>query len=150
MANSIIASLGPLPVVLAGVTCGRFLNCFHPPSIGQLSFLAGGVLGLLGLFWGGTSRGQVWLNRIGGASLLAYIAVVGVIEPLMFIGDSVDVAIAVVWLLPVVFGGVILPVRGCWLTGFGCWAVLFSAAVALGYNVSHWGSGIGCLMRWLE
>ncbi len=147
--SAIVTSLSPLLVMLAGVGWGRYVECFRPLAIGQLAFVAGGVLGIAGLFPGPADR-QVWVKRLTAASLLAYMVLVGIVEPLMFVFNSSDVVFSVAWLVPIIAGGVMLPGRGYNLTGLGCWSVLFSGTVALGFNVSHSGCGMGFLMRWLS
>ena len=119
------------------------------PSLGQLAFLAGGFLGCAGLFRGSTSGERMRGERFAAGSLIAYVVLAGVVEPLAFVGDAREVLVAVAWLMPLIIGGVLLPNRGCWRTGLGCWSVLFSGTVSLGYNVSHLHSGRGFLIRWL-
>lgn len=144
-----VAALGPLGVALAGVVWGRYLEVAISVSPGQLAFLAGGLLGLAGLFQRSAPDGQPWMERLTGACLLVYVVIGGAVEPLAFVGDVAEVLVAVVWLSPLIVGGMLLPIRGCWRVGLGCWSILFSGMAALSSNVSHVDSGRGFLIRWL-
>ncbi len=145
-----LAMLGPLLAALAGVGWGNCLELATGVSPIQLAFLVGGLLGLVGLFWGSAANGQPRLERIAAASLLAYVVLAAVVEPLAFIGDTSGLLISVALLSPLIVGGGLLPARGCWWTGVGCWSVLFSGTAALAYNLSHAWSGRGFLIRWFS
>ena len=148
--SAMVPPLGSLAVVLTGFVWGQYLQNVSGLSLGQLAFLAGGLLGLVGFFRKSAPDGPARGERFAAASLIVYVVIAGVLEPLAFVGDALDVLVSVAWLLPLIVGGVLLPVRGCWLAGLGCWSVLFSGTAALGYNVSHVQSGMGFLIRWLE
>jgi hypothetical protein len=144
-----VVALGPLGAALAGVVWGRYPEVALGVSPGQLAFLAGGLLGLAGLFRRSAPDGQPWVERLAGACLLAYVVIAGVVEPLAFVGNVSEVFVSVAWLSPLIIGGVLLPSRGYWRAGLGCWSILFSGTAALSYNVSHVDSGWGFLIRWL-
>src|SRR5205814_1654527 len=81
----------------------------------KLAYLAGGLLSLGGFLPSASPRGRRWLGRILAAGLLAYVVLVGVLEPLEFIEDEATVLVAVAWLFPIILGGVLLPRRGFWV-----------------------------------
>jgi hypothetical protein len=147
-----VAMLGPLVVALAGFGWGRYLETWSAIWVTpiRLAFLAGGLLGLVGLVSSSATGGQRRLERLAAASLLAYVVLAGVVEPLAFVGDITGLLFSVALLSPLIVGGVLLPGRGCWWTGLGCWSVLFSGTAALGYNFSHAWSGRGFLIRWVS
>ncbi len=149
--STVVPALGVLAVSLAGCAWGRSVPGVSARFPGPLAFLAGGLLGLAGLFrWlapHGLARGE---RLAAAASLIAYAIIGGAVEPLALVWGERGVLVSVAWLAPLIVGGVLLPSRGCWLAGLGCWLVLFSGTMALGYNVSHVHSGMGFLICWLE
>jgi hypothetical protein len=82
--------------------------------------------------------------------LLAYLVIAVALEPLMVIGDMGELLVGLAWLFPVVVGGVLLPSRGLWLPGLGCWSVLFSVVTALSFNAYNRTAGMAFWWRWLE
>ena len=136
-------------VAVAGYSVGRWSYSFAFP-LGFLAFLGGGLLGLAGLCQKPVLSVDAWRERIAAACLLTYIVILGVEEPLEFVWSARDVFVAVVWLSPLICGGVLLPKRELWLAGLGCWFVLFSGMVALSFNLSHGTGGMGFLSRWME
>jgi hypothetical protein len=137
-------------VAIAGVFWGTSTQTVNSGFLSQLAYLAGGAFGIAGLFGKSVPQGKVHGDRLAAAGLLGYIAIGAVVEPLAFVQDASRLLVALAWLIPVIGGGVVMTVRGSWLTALGCWAVLFSGSAALGYNVSHVDSGMGFLIRWLS
>jgi hypothetical protein len=65
------------------------------------------------------------------------------------VGDTQGLLVAILFLFPVVFGGVLLPRWGSWLGGAGFWLVLFSATTCLAYNSTHPYSGQSFFWSWV-
>jgi hypothetical protein len=140
--------LGPLVVAPAGVLWGIFLEAATGHFLGQCAFLAGGLFALAGLFLG-LARGQQARGGLFPAKcLIFYVVMSAAVEPLLFVSKASTLFVALAWLFPVIVGGVLLPRRGYWLVGLGCWLVLFSGTIALGFNFSQAGWGMGFLMKW--
>jgi hypothetical protein len=147
---TIVPTLALPAVILLGFVSGRYSRGITGLFPGQLAFLAGAVLALAGLFQKSAPDGSARGRRFAAAGLIAYVVIVGIVEPFGYVGDASGVLVSVAWLFPLILGGVLLPSRGCWRAGSGCWSILFSGTLALSYNVSHVHSGMGFLIRWLE
>jgi hypothetical protein len=150
MWSAVVSTLALPAVVLIGYIAGRYWRGATGLFPGQLAFLAGALLGLACLFQKSAPDGPAWRGRFAAAGLTAYVVIAAIAEPLAFVENAPEVLVSVAWLLPLIIGGVLLPSRGCWRAGLGCWSILFSATMALGYNVSHAHSGMGFLIKWLE
>ncbi len=146
--QAISASMTPLPVVLLGLGCGMYAA--PNPLLVQLAFFSGGIFALAGLVRGAISRARAWYEPVAAFGLLAYMALSVAIEPLMRVTNTLEVYGSVVWLLPVLVGGVFLPRWGCWLTAMGCWSLLLSSSVIPGFNASHWDYGMGFFVHWIS
>jgi hypothetical protein len=136
-------------VSLARFDWVSFFQSISNPELGAFAFVIGGFLGFMGVVAGTGHPRSAKAGRLTSAGCLAYILVLAVAEPLLFVGDSTQLPWAVGWLAPMTIGAVLSFVRGYWFAGLACWAVLYSGMAALSYNLSHTGSGIGFLCRWL-
>src|SRR5262249_47990073 len=115
----------------------------------SLSCLVGVILALVALFrWPWRSAAQV-VERLAGVALLAYVVAATASEQFAWVWEASGIVIAVAWLSPLAGGGMILPCRGCWIAGVGCWCVLFGGTGALTYSATHAGSGVGLFFAWL-
>jgi hypothetical protein len=106
-----------------------------------------GLLGLAASIPARPSEGLSW-RRIALVGLIVYVLVLVRSEPFFFVYNALTVLWSVMWLSPLVVGGVLLPSLGRWLDGVGCWVVLFAALEVLGYNVNHIHTGVGFFGSW--
>ena len=90
------------------------------------------------------------VDRLAAVGLVLYVVVAVASDALLFAGDTHEVLKSVVWLLPLIVGGAVLPRWGGWLTAVGCWLLLFTGVTALAYDVSHVHSGVGFFGSWLD
>jgi hypothetical protein len=144
-----LAGVGVLSMAGGGYATGLALGATRCASIVALACLAGVTLAVVGLFRrrqvGGTD-----IERGAAVGLLAYVVLAAMTEQFAWAWGAGGVAIGVGWLVPLALGGAVLPPRGCWFAGIGCWAVLFGATAALTCTVSHGGSGVGLFFVILE
>jgi hypothetical protein len=143
--QSALVGGGLLAVVGVAYAAGRAPSGTGCPGAVFLASLAGVTLAVAALFRS-PPRGE----RVAGAVLLGWFVLAVVTEQFAWVGDAQGVVAAVAWLVPPAAGGVVLPRRGCWLSGLGCWAALFAGTAALTYTVSHTDSGLGLLLKWLS
>jgi hypothetical protein len=141
-AGGILASIG------AGFGVGSaFYRLPCLPSGGTVCCLGSGLLGLAAVL-SPCPREGLSLRRIILFGLALYVLVLVGAEPFFNVYNAPTVLWSVALLSPLVAGGVILPSRGRWVDGVGCWVVLFAALEVLGYNVTHIHSGVGFFGSW--
>jgi hypothetical protein len=140
-------------VVAISLTVGRNLSLWRCSSVVSVACAISVILAMSALFrCGASSKGRT-SERVTGGALLVYIVIAEGTEQFPFVdGSPPGISVAACWLVPAVLGALLLPCYGCWLTGVGCWSLLFGAIVALGYNTSHplGHSGVGLFHVWLE
>lgn len=144
--RGLVKATGLLVVIAAGYGAGSLLDLSGCAGLVQLACLTGAILAVAG--W--CRRPPLAEERFAAVGLIAYLIAAVAFEAILFVEDARGVFVSIAWLLPLVVGGVILPRRGAWIAGAGCWAMLFGGVTALAYNVSHIGSGVGFLMRWVS
>lgn len=83
------------------------------------------------------------------ALAVGYITLLVILDPFMNVSSSLDCIRAVSLLVPLVGGFVYFFHRGCYYAASGLWLILFASVAILGFNVSHWHSGVGFLSRWI-
>jgi hypothetical protein len=121
---------------------------FISPIVPLVSLLAFG-LGFASLFAWRRSVRRWAIGHAAGWGLLLYICLAAGTDQFMWVSDTRRLLFAVAWLIPPAIGAVLLPSRGYWLSGLGCWAVLFAGAAALTYTASHRYSGMGLFGGWI-
>jgi hypothetical protein len=136
-------------VVSGGYVIGSTTWATNCSKIVSLACLVGVILALIALFHPSRAENGFMLERIAACGLVAYVVLATVTEQFAWVWRGRDVLLAVVWLLPLIVGGVGLPRRGCWLVGVGFWAVLFGSVAALTYSATHDASGVGLFGAWL-
>lgn len=139
------AAAAALVAVGAGYAVGQSLSTTGCSSAAGSASLVAVVLGLVSLFRGPSAAG-----RLAGIGLVGYVVAATVTEQFAWAGGIGAVLTGVLWLVPPVVGGVVLPRRGAWLAGVGCWAVLFAGTAALTHSTTHTGSGVGLIVAWRE
>jgi hypothetical protein len=87
-------------------------------------------------------------ERAPGAALLVWVVLAAVTEQFAWAATDGGVLVAAAWLVPPVAGGAVLPARGRWLSGVGCWAASFAGVAATTYSVHSVYSGAGLIMVW--
>lgn len=90
------------------------------------------------------------VERAAGVALLVWVALAAATEQFAWAASDRGVLVAIVWLVPPVIGGAVLPARGYWRSGLGCWAAAFAGIAATTYSLHSVHSGAGLLMRWLS
>ncbi len=145
-ARSLLAGLAMALAVTAGYAAGM-LRPHDCASLVPLSCVAGMVLAGVGVLLPLSGTGRLTAARVAVGLCLYLFLTDG--TSIICVGDAPSLLVAIAWLSPVAVGGVVLPRRGAWLAGAGCWLVLFAASFALTYNVSHWTSGMSFFWRWV-
>jgi hypothetical protein len=136
-----------LAVVSVGYAVGQLLRDDDCSLVVKLACLVGIVFALVALTR--LPLREDWtVEPIVAAGLLDYLVQASASHQFAWVGGTHGVVVAVAWLSPLVVGGVILPSRGYWFAGLGCWAVLFAGTAALSYSASHFTSGVGLFFAW--
>jgi len=89
-------------------------------------------------------------ERLAAVGLIVYLVIAIAFDSILYVGDVQELIVAIIWLFPLVVGGVVLPRWGAWLVAEGYWAVLFGGVTAVAFNVSHVDGGVGLLATWVE
>jgi hypothetical protein len=128
-----------LLAVAAGYAAEKLLLGHYGLSVIAFACRSGMALAVLSVFQRQPRKTQS-MNHLSAFGLCVYAVLTDEAEVLMA-GDTLSLLVAIAWLSPVIVGGLLLPRRGAWLAGLGCWLVLFSGVAALTYSVSHSNSG---------
>jgi hypothetical protein len=146
-ARSLLAGLAMALAVTAGYAAGTLLTSDLAPLV-FLSCLAGMALAVGGVFVPQSGRCRL-TAALAALGLCLYLFVSDRVGIIAFAGDAPSVLVPIAWLSPVVLGGAVLPRRGAWLAGAGCWLALFAGSFALAYNVTQLHRGVGFFFRWV-
>ncbi len=123
---------------VAGYFSGRSLGwpgAWGPPdSVLPLSAILAFVLAVSALGYGLLDEK---VGHYPGMALVAYVVSTSIGDPFFRAHDPASGVVAFIWLALPVAGGVLLPPRGHWCAGVGCWVILFAGVAATAYNVIH-------------
>jgi hypothetical protein len=143
--RTVALGIALLAAIVAGHVTGRVLPGLDCAVVTLLVTLLGVVLALTGA---GLEPQPHPRERAAGLGLIGYVVLSSATWPFALAHTAGGVAVGVAWLTPVAVAGMVLPRRGCWLVGVGCWAVLFSGSAALAYTATHPGAGMGLVFAW--
>lgn len=139
------AAAAALVAVGAGYAAGRSLPMRECSSSVGGAVVVAVALGLVALV-----RGRSPVGRLAGVGLVGYVVAATLTEQFASAWDGRDVLVGVAWLVPPAVGGIVLPRRGEWVVGAGCWLVLFAGTAALTYSAWHTHSGMGLVVVWRD
>lgn len=126
-------SLGNCESFTASMTCMGFLFALSAVLLGIIGALVKDRMFIFEAFW--------------GLGLIAYIRLAIATQQFTWIGTSFDLLHNVVWLIPLILGGLVLPRKDYWLAGIGCWFVLLAGTTALTYSTLDNGGVVGLWTR---
>jgi hypothetical protein len=140
---------GILPLIpvawFAGRTAYLFLRC---RDVVPLSCLAGVALAVIAIVHPAKSHTPPRFDRFAGGAITIYVIVASCSGQFAHLQVPGSLEVAIIWLLPLMVGGLFLPCLDCWFTGFSCWAVLFAAITAISYSLDNQFSGVGFFWEW--
>ncbi|QEL16184.1 hypothetical protein [Limnoglobus roseus] len=87
-------------------------------------------------------------ERVAGTIVLGWVVLATLTEQFAWAAGTHGVLVAGAWLILPVVGGVVLPARGYWWSGLGCWAAAFAGIAATTYSVHSIYSGAGLVFVW--
>lgn len=138
---------GLIVTVVAGYIGGRCLAFTACTFVVASAALTGVILGVIAQFPSSKLETARWVERVAGGGLIMYVVVATGTDQFAWVRSGRAAIIGVVWLVPLVAGGMYLPRAGYWITSAGCWTVLFGGVAALSYSTSHLRSGMGLFLN---
>jgi hypothetical protein len=140
----VTATAAEILAVAVGYAAGAVF--WTPLAVPAFACMLGMALALLGIFLPQPTTPRLGI-QLSGIGLCVYCLCTDHSKVLL-VADTVSLLVAIVWLAPVIMGGLVLARHGAWLAGAGCALTLFSGVAVLGYNVSHWTSVRSFFFGW--